>query len=168
MLNLKLQLIDTKDLTTIGFVDLTDYGNMIIKNPSFEVTAPGFVKTNVLFTPKQVNVFDAADLQVNCQGGNLPDGLYTVKYSVAPNLTNYVEKYFFNSRGLSYRFSNFVLKSLTGSLCGCTPNKVQRKLDEISLLINGVQAATNICDHNLASMLYNKASHILDNLNCDC
>ena len=168
MLKLDLQLVDTFDTATIGFADISNYNNLVISNPTFEVTAPGFNKVSVFFTPKQINVFDSADLNIDCSGSDLPDGVYTVKYSIYPNTNNFIEKQFFRVSKLILKYQNKAVNLLSDSYCNCTPKESQKKLQEIGLLIEGVVASSNICNFDLAYKLYQKADDLLNQLNCDC
>lgn len=165
---LNLQLIDTFNLSTIAFADISDYGNKVINNPSFEVTAPGFNKVNVFFTPKQVNVFDAADLEIGCGGADLPDGIYTIKYSIYPNTNNFIEKQFYRIFKLMLKFQNYSLSLLSDSICNCTPKESQKRIDELRLLIEGVVSASNLCQIEKANRFYQKADDLINQYKCDC
>lgn len=170
MPNLDIQLIDTYSLNSIAFADISDYGNLVIKNPSFEVSAPGFNKQNIVFTPKQINVYTAADLKLDCDpDAALPDGIYTIKYSIYPNDNpDYqVEKYFFNTKQISNKYQQVTLSLLNGN-CQCKSD-YNKELIGIKLLIEGSMAAANSDEVDLAYQMYNKAANKIDKFKkCNC
>lgn len=168
MLNLDIQLIETYSLNTLALADISDYDNLVIKNPTLELSVPGFNKQVIFFTPKQINVYTAADLQIDCdKEAGLPDGIYTIKYSIFPNTTNYVEKYFFRTNLIEDRYQQTVLSLLQGK-CSCKSD-YNKEVLSIRLLIEGALAASNKNQVELAYQHYNKAATKIDRLkNCNC
>lgn len=159
---LNITLVDTYSLDTIGFADISNYQGQVIKNVSFEISAPGFNKVNVFFTPQAVNIFNSADLGMGCDTVQIPDGLYTVKYSAN---NEFVEKVFYNISGLLVKFQE---NSLILQNCNCPPQKLP-EITEIMLFINGAIASANQCDYVTANLKYNKASELIDRLRkCNC
>lgn len=159
---LDITLVDTYSLDTIGFADISNYEGQVIKNVSFEVSAPGFNKVNIFFTPESVNIFNSADLGMGCDLVQIPDGLYTVKYSAN---NEFVEKTFFRIDQLWNSLSTFVVSQTD---CNCPPNN-QPNLNEILLLINGAAASSSQCDIVSATKKYQKASELIDRLRkCNC
>lgn len=156
--DLNIILVDTHDPMTIGFADVSDYGNTIIKNPSFEITPPAFSKVNVLFTTGSVNIFNASDLKLSCDyETGIPDGIYKVKYSISPNTQLFVEKSFMRTHGIICRLYKYIL------------SLPQDKLSPIKLLIDGSISAANKGNCELSYELYKQASKILDRLDkCSC
>lgn len=160
--NLNITLVDTYSLDTIGFADISDYKGLVIKNPSFEISAPGFNKVNVFFTPESVNIYNSADLGMGCDTVQIPDGLYTVKYSAN---NEFVEKVFFRTLGLWTLFTTFVISI---SDCNCPPQN-RSDISEIMLLINGAAASADQCDIVSATKKYRKAEELIERLKkCNC
>jgi hypothetical protein len=160
---LNITLVDTYSLDTIGFADISNYQGQVIKNVSFEISAPGFNKVNVFFTPESVNLYNSADLNIDCSGGAIPDGVYTVKYS-ANNES--VEKYFMVTRNIILSYQELVLSCTLN--CDCPP-KSTKTLQDIKILIEGSIAASNKSQIDVAYKLYGKASELLSRQkNCNC
>lgn len=159
---LNITLVDTYSLDTIGFADISNYQGQVIKNVSFEISAPGFNKVNVFFTPQAVNIFNSADLGMGCDTVQIPDGLYTVKYSAN---NEFVEKVFFRVDQLLVKYQE-IFVSLSD--CNCPPQN-QPQINEIMLLINGAIASANQCDQVTAVTKYNKASELIERTKkCNC
>lgn len=161
---LELNLFETYSLRSIGFADVSNYQNIPATNPSFEVTPPGFNKVNVPFTPLNVNIFRSQDLLPGCNPkANLPDGIYTIKYSVSPNLENKIEQSFLRTTHINSRLQ----KAFLGLDCSC--NSDNTGLLEVKLLIEGAIATANLCDSRGAIKLLNKANDKLTKLEkCNC
>lgn len=168
MLNLDIQLIDTYSLNTLALADISDYDNLVIKNPTLEISAPGFNKQVVFFTPKQINVYTPADLKIDCdKEAGLPDGIYTIKYSIFPNIDNVVEKYFFRTNIIENAYQQAVLSILQGK-CSCKSD-YNKEILSIRLLMEGAVAASSKNQIELSYQLYNKASEKINRIkNCKC
>lgn len=155
MLKLDLVLVDTHDPRTIAFGDISQYGNKVLSNVSFEVTPPGYPKKNILFTPREVNIFNGADLGVNCEVDSmLPDGIYTVKYSIRPNAQLYVEKSFMNISSILCKLYKFVLTLPKDSLL------------DIRLLLDSSVSAANLGQCELAYDFYRQAVELFNQADC--
>lgn len=169
---LDLHLVETYKLGSIAFADISSYsGNPT--NVSFEITPPGFSKINVSFTPRVVNIYNAYNLGITTDEDAvvyLPDGVYTMKYSVAPNATVYVEKSFMRVAYIESLYKRAFLQVDTG--CDCNSDskaKLKKQLRDIKLLIDGSIAATDDCDYSMATRLYKQAFLMLQNLElCEC
>lgn len=172
--NLDLLLIETYSTKTLGIADISIYpSGFTISNPSMEITVPGYNKVNVTFTPRNANVYRSEDLGVFCDDEcvDLPDGIYTVKYSVNPNVTNYVEKSFIRVENIKCRYmSAFLTLDLNKDCAVPMTDNNRRELENIRLLIEGSVAAANTCDEVNSRALYRKADDRLSKLlnNCNC
>lgn len=164
---LDIGLHDTYSLSSIGFVDLSQYYNNNVSNPSFELTPPGFNKVNLPWVHSHVNIFKSEDILPGCNiNAELPDGVYTVKYSVSPNTTTKVEKTFLRVTKITARLQKAFLSLELG--CDCQQND-KTKIFQVKLLIEGAVASANNCDNRTAIRLLGKANKQLDSLaNCDC
>lgn len=177
--NLKLGLWDLRDQSTLGIVDLSSYA--IAPNSSqlaMQITAPGYETVNVTFTPNNVNIYKCADLGITCGPTEccpLPDGIYSVKYTVqmgggamVPRDISFIDKTFIKIDQILCKFENLFAKIDLECNCGVDKQKAYKKeLKYIDLLIAGSVAAANSCDVPLAYSLYNKADSMLDKICCD-
>lgn len=163
--SLNLRIVPSYSLDTLVIRDISEYGNTIISNPSFEITPPGYPKVNIPFVPKQTNEYTSAHLEI-CDADTLPDGIYTVKYSVRPNVNNFVEKTFIKVDKLVCQYEKLLLILLEP--CDCEPYR--ENLHNIKLLIEGSIAAANICDTKMSVKLYKKAKDMIDQATkgCNC
>lgn len=168
---LDLQLVETYKLNQLAVADSSVYSESPT-NPSMEITAPGYSKINVTFVPGVVNIYNAVNLEISTDNTSayLPDGLYTMKYSVNPNATTYVQKTFMRTGYIEMLYKRAFLQ--IDNNCDCEPNKQKRLKDElrdIKLLIDGSVAAADNCDPETANTLYRKAYKFITNLKlCEC
>lgn len=170
-ISLDLNLFDTYSLKSIGFADVSAYYNNTISNPSFEVTPPNFPKINLLFTPKEVNVFKSSDLIPGCpEDQDLPDGIYTIAYSVSPNITTKITKSFIRVAKTVAKLQKAYMAVELDCQCNKSVTDPQkRKLQEAKLLIEASISAANSCDIILAQKILGKASSLIDNNSkCNC
>lgn len=163
---------ETYDVYLLGVADITEYPqNWNIQNASLEITPPGFNKVNVVFTPKSVNYYKSNHLDITCDDLEecmpLPDGMYTVKYSIHPNLTYVVEKTFMRVEQLMCQFGETLL---TIDLETDKGKPDRTKLHQVFLLIQGAVFAGRKGDGISATANYDKAKKILDGMskNCAC
>ena len=170
--NLDLTILDTYSLTSIGIIDLSTY-QVSPTNVSMEITPPGgWNKVNVVFTPRAVNIYNATHFNIDCglTLPPLPDGVYNMKYSVAPNQTNWVEKSFMRVAQLTAKYERIFLS--VDSKCECNGDmrsKLKEQLRNIRLLIDGSVASANQCDILTAMDMYRKAWTLLDKITpCEC
>lgn len=170
VMTLDLTIFNTYQSTSLGIIDVSLYDGNII-NPSLEITPPGFPKVNVEFTPDNINIYNSIHLLPNCDSEiPLPDGIYTIKYSIQPNQINYVEKSFIRVEEIKCKYQKILLA--VDNNCSCNTSgasDLKRQLRSIKLLIEGSIASTNNCDYKTATEMYRKAYSLLDKLKiCDC
>jgi len=172
---LDITLIPTYSTKTIGFADITPFPiGYNVSNSNIEITAPGFRKVSANFVAKSVNVYNANNINI-CAAGEplspLPDGIWTVKYSIAPNNLLFVEKSFIRTEVIECKYAKAFLK-LDLSECDNEIKKSRKQiLKKIRLFIDGAVASANDCDLEGAMKLYNKANEMLDRFidgECDC
>lgn len=170
----KLRLIpeETFDSTSFAIGDASIY-QFAPANVSFEVTPPlPYSKINVPFTPRVKNIFYSYNIGV-CDDScavDLPDGPYTVKYSVEPNSINTTTRSWYRITKIKAKYERIFLA--VDIMCPCnghTKNKLKNELRDIEIIIEGCLAAANNEDLATAEALYNKANSLLDNIKpCDC
>jgi len=174
---LDISLAESYNVYYLNIKDISEYdSNWNITTPSCEITVPGFPKVNVPFTPKSENFYKSSQLNLTCDEDTecipLPDGIYTVKYSVHPNALYFIEKSFMRVNAIRCTYGEAFLKVDFSSSC----NKEEKAKDKstlklISILIEGSVAAANDCDCEKAYKWYNKAKQMLDNFHkegCGC
>ena len=84
----------------------------LISAPTIEIEVPNFGKKILPFVPLDTNIFGSDTLgitEVGCQQ-KLPDGIYHLKYSIAPAYLNYVEKTIMRVDRLQEKFDNAFLQ----------------------------------------------------------
>lgn len=127
-------------------IDTSTYNDYVpVECPKLEITAPGFTTAVELNSGTDFSVnYTACDLELqltNCDSfrNAIPDGVYVVRYSVAPNDTVYVE---YNHLRITQ-----ALNKINNLLCcldvpNCEPNvPMTNKLREVQLLWTMLQAA---------------------------
>ena len=101
----------------------------------------------------------------------LPDGVYKLRYTVAPAYENFVEKTIIRVEVLQEKFDEAFMKL---DMMECDRAiKTQQKVDlnTIYFFIQGAIAAANNCAVAEANKLYNQANMMLNNFiknNCGC
>jgi hypothetical protein len=176
MPNLDLNIIPTHNIKTIGVADASTYEtNLIITSPTLEITPPGFPKISIPFVARSVNIFNSNNLGIsNCTNEDLlhilPDGIYKLKYSIQPSLSNYVEKSFFRVDALKCKYMKaFLSIDMDCSNCSANMKNSKKTISKVRLLIDGVLASANECDEVSAMKKYKQASKLLDSFkNCNC
>jgi hypothetical protein len=158
----------------LSIADISEYpAAWTVSNATCEVTVPGFPKKAVTFTAKSVNNYKSSHLGITCNEEDdcvpLPDGIYTVKYSVAPNAVYFVEKSFMRVHQLRCRYGNAFLKAdLADNLKSGEKRTLKKELYRVASLMEGAVAEANNCDTEAAYKYYRKASQILDKLESRC
>lgn len=170
--NLDLYFPPSHDLKSLIVVDISTYPvNFTIVNPTVEITPPSFLKKNLTFATSAINIFNSNLLGLTCIGCDrvdLPDGIWKIKYSVAPANDNFVERTFIKVDVLKRRYENaFLCTDITECDGDVKENKLDA-LDQIEIYINGAIAAANQCNNILAMKLYNIADKMITNFLKKC
>lgn len=174
-LSLDILVIPTYNTKTLGVADNSTYPDSpAVQAPTIEITVPGFGLVSIPFTPNDFNVFNSSSLELTAVGEDLiaiPDGVYTLTYSVTPAYLNYVTKNIMRVEQIQERFDNAFMK-LDMMQCDLAIKKQSKvELNSIYFLIQGSIAAANNCAVDVANKLYLQASKQLDrfiNNNCGC
>jgi len=177
---LDIDIIDTHNFKTLGILDTSVYNPDIdIADTRIEILPPGFkLFAKPHFVEKALNVFNSNNVGItraSCQEDliDLPDGLWTIRYSICPNDKTLIEKVFIRVDKLLCKFNQAFL-TLDLSTCNNDVDKYKMNfLEKIDLFIQGSIAATNNKNFKLANDLYKKASNLLDEYNklggnCTC
>ena len=178
---LSLEAPDTMNKCILRLVDTSVYNTDIpVKCPMLWVTVPGF-KYSVQFTetsgvsinPGFILNLTACDLEIqsnNCGTtySDLPDGIYSIKYSVSPNEHVYVE---YNHLRITKALHKYQAILCDLDLAACDPpTSVKDKLNQLRLIkmyLDAAKAQVEYCLHAQKGMeLYNYAMKLLDKMNC--
>lgn len=145
----------------------------IVSAPTIEIDIPNFGTKILPFLPSQTNIFASDTLgitEVGCKQ-SLPDGIYRLKYSVAPAYLNYVEKTIMRVDKLQEKFDNAFLQLDMMECNSALKTQASVNLNTINFLIQGSIASANNCAEADALKLYTQASNMLDQFlksNCGC
>jgi hypothetical protein len=144
---------------------------VVITDDPSAIKQRDFVRT---FNVNDFNIFNSASLGLSTVGDPLialPDGIYTLTYSVAPAYLNYVTKTIIRVDQLQEKFDNAFMK-LDMMECDLAI-KTQAKVDlnSVYYMIQGSIAAANNCAVDTSNKLYVQANKMLNNFiktNCGC
>jgi len=175
-MTLDILVIPTYNTLTLGVADASTYDTdpPVVSSPTIEITMPGFVPVSLPFNVNDFNIFNSASLGLSVVGDPLiplPDGIYTLTYSVAPAYENFVTKTIIRVEQLQEKFDNAFMK-LDMMECDLAI-KTQAKVDlnSIYYMIQGSIAAANNCAVDTSNKLYVQANKMLNNFiktNCGC
>jgi hypothetical protein len=174
-LNLDILVIPTYNTKTLGVADISTYPDTPpVQAPTIEITIPGFGLVSIPFTPNEFNVFNSGILELTEPTEDLvdiPDGVYTLTYSVSPAFENYITKTIMRVDQLQEKFDEAFMK-LDMMECDLAIKKQSKvELNSVCFFIQGAIAAANNCAVDVANKLYAQASKQLSNFskrNCGC
>lgn len=174
-LNLDILVIPTYNSKILGIADISTYPDSPpISAPTIEITVPGFGLVSLPFVPNEFNVFNSTILEITAVGDDLtplPDGVYTLTYSVTPAFENFVTKTIMRVEQLQEKFDEAFMK-LDMMECDMAIKKQSKvELNTIYFFIQGAIAAANNCAVDAANKLYIQAARQLANFTrngCGC
>jgi hypothetical protein len=177
MADLKLDflVIPTYNVQTLGIADASTYpATPPVSSPTIEIDVPGFGLVSLPFNINDFNIYTTASLGITSVGDPLlplPDGVYYIKYSVAPAYQNFVQKTIMRVDQLQEKFDSAFMK-LDMMECDAAIRKQQMvDLNSIYYFIQGSIAAANNCAVDTANKLYNQANRMLNQFianRCNC
>lgn len=162
-------IVDTHNPLTMGIADTSFYPeNFVVVNPTYEITPPSFLKAAVPYEVHEVLFINSNTLNITCVPTPalltpLPDGIWTIKQSIAPPINWNVEKKFLRTTNIEQKFGKAFLKT---DLIECNQDvryEQMKILDQIYFYIQAAISAANQCNYILAMKLYNYANKMLDN-----
>jgi hypothetical protein len=177
MANLKLDIlvVPTYNTFTLGIADASVYPTdpPVVSSPSIEIDIPGFGTKILPFVPNQLNVFTSSNLGITETDCNqpLPDGVYRLRYSVAPAYANFIEKSIIRVDRLQEKFDNAFLQLNMMECDRALKTQSSVMLNTINFFIQGAIAAANNCAEVESNTLYAKADNMLNSFlrsNCGC
>jgi hypothetical protein len=175
-LKLDILVIPTYNALTLGVADASTYPTSppIVSSPTIDITIPSFGEVSLPFIVNDFNVFSSSTLGITAVGEPLvplPDGVYTLTYTVAPAFENSVTKTFMRTEVIQEKFDKAFMKL---DMMECDRAiKTQQKVDlnSIYFFIQGSIAAANNCAVDESNKLYAQATKMLNNFtknNCNC
>lgn len=176
-MTLDILVIPTYNTLTLGVADASTYDTdpPVVTSPTIEITLPGYpTPVSIPFTVNDFNIFTSATLEITTIAEPLvplPDGIYTLKYTVAPAYEYYVVKTIMRTERIQEKFDRAFMKL---DMMECDRAiKTQSKVDlnTIYFFIQGSIAAANTCAVDESNKLYRQADMMLDNFirnNCNC
>ena len=177
MANLQLDIlvVPTYSVLTLGVADASVYPTNppVVSAPSIEIDIPGFGTKILPFVPGELNVFTSSKLGITEPGCNqaIPDGIYRIRYSVAPAYANYVEKTIIRVDKLQEKFDNAFLQLNMMECDRALKTQSSVQLNTINFFIQGAIAAANNCADYESNTLYAQADNMLNSFlktNCGC
>ena len=175
-LKLDILVVPTYNTLTLGIADASTYPTTppTVSSPTITIVVPSFDEVTLPFNVDDFNVFTSSTLGLTVVGEPilpLPDGLYTLTYTVAPAYENNVTKTFMRTEIIQEKFDKAFMKL---DMMECDRAiKTQSKVDlnSIYFFIQGSIAAANNCAIDEANKLYVQADKMLNNFlknNCGC
>ena len=174
-LKLNILVIPTYNTLTLGITDASTYPTdpPTVSSPSIEINVPGFGVVILPFNVNDFNIYTSVNLGITPIGTDqaLPDGVYYLKYSVAPAYLNYVEKSIIRTEKLQEKFDEAFMKLDMMECDSAIRTQSKVELNSIYFFIQGAIAAANNCAIVNATKLYNQADRALTAFirnNCGC
>lgn len=175
-LNLDILIIPTYNVLSLGVADASTYPTNppVVSSPTIEIDIPSIGIISVPFSVQDFNIFTSSNLEITELGApleDLPDGVYSFKYTVSPAYLNYVNKTFMRTEIIQQKYDEAFMKL---DMMECDRAiKTQQKVDlsSIQFFIQGAISAANKCAIDEANKLYIKANTMLNNFiktNCNC
>ncbi len=159
----------------LGVADTSTYPDEppVVTSPTIEVTVPGFDTIFKDFNVQGITFFNSFDLGLSAEGTDLiiPDGIYKLKYTIAPAFDNFVEHSIMRTDKIQEKFDSAFMKLDLMECDLALKNQSSVYLNTIDFLINCSIAAANNCAESESIKLYNQADKMLDNFirnNCGC
>lgn len=170
MTRLNLYIPETFNLETLRIEDNSIYDGTIT-NPILEIKTPignHFLIFNNPFICKSITL-NAFKLNLsysnNTASVHIPDGIYSIRYSVNPNLNTLVEFYHFRTTHLMKRFVQ-VTCNFTSKKCDYKKSEYKKILDkliEIQFIISNAKWKAEEClEKEEALALYEEAVTLLN------
>ena len=169
---------DTMNSCVLKLVDTSVYSPYVpYECPILEITVPGF-NYSVQFGENVVQQnfilnLTACDLEIQTLDcgtsfGDLPDGIYVIKYSVAPNDKVYVE---YNHLRITKALTCYNEAMCELDIGACDPDaeltKKLKSLREIKSYLDAAKAKAETCHEPMQAMdLYNYAMKRLGKFDC--
>ena len=172
---LSLDVLESANSSILNVVDTSVYSDQLpVDCQELLITPPGFNAPVLTTVQEGFNLpFNACSLGIQTTGCNdsinqLPDGIYIIKYSVAPNDKVYVE---YNHLRTTELLSQYFSKLCELEAQPCEPSSTRKDLLHemyyIRTLIDAAKAKVEFCQSpNEGMELYNFAKKKLKKITC--
>lgn len=175
-LNLDILVIPTYNALTLGVADASTYPTNppVVNSPTIEIDIPTIGNVVLPFLVEDFNIFTSSTLGLTPVGDpltTLPDGVYTLKYSVSPAYENFVIKNIMRTELIQQKFDEAFMKLDMMECDRAIKTQQKVNLDTIQYFIQGAISAANKCATAEANKLYTKANYMLNSFiknNCNC
>jgi hypothetical protein len=174
-LKLDILVLPTYNVLTLGIADASTYPDdpPIVVSPTIEITVPNFGLVVLPFVVNDFNLFNSASLEITEVGINqpLPDGIYKLRYSIAPAYENYVDRTIMRTEKIQEKFDRAFLQLDLIECDRAIKTQSSVTLNTINFFIQGSIAAANNCAEYESNKLYTQANNMLDSFlksNCGC
>lgn len=178
---IKLNVPSTLTECILRVEDYSIYNSLLpFTAPTLQIQVPGFktcVEFNLLNTPDLDKKFTLnitacmlglQDTNCGFQNNPLPDGIYTITYSVAPNQILYDTVYHLRTSALE-RALLCLYKDLNSGPCEPS-NELNRQMDLLGTIDGYIKTAKAFAyfdnDCTNAMLMYNYAKELIDKMNC--
>ncbi len=172
---LDILVLPTYNVMTLGIMDNSTYD---IAEPvaaaTIEITVPGFDTVSLPFNVENYNVYSSSTLgitEVGATSSPLPDGVYYLKYSIAPAYVTYLEKSIMRIEQIQEKFDMAFMKLDIMECDRAIKQQSKVDLNTIQFFIQSAVAAANNCAVDEANKLYISADKLLNSFirnNCGC
>jgi len=172
---LSLDIPETLNAKIFRVVDTSTYSTTLgITCNRLQILLPGYLEEVTLeILPNSQNVFNACTLHLqdtNCNTAlsELPDGIYTLRYSVAPNDKVWIEyNYLRIAQTLNTYYNILCSINLTGAEPLATEKEKLNKLRMLKMMLEGAKAKVEFCNNpQQGQLIFNYAKKQIDKLNC--
>jgi len=176
MSQLALDFIQTMNPSVMRIADASNYSGPPVTNPILTVLGPGYTTPGVINPTTfpfilNLSAYDAGLLPTPTpivDYPEFPDGVYVVKYSIAPNTQLFVE---YNHLRITKFLNNLQKAYCKIDNVGCMPSaELEEDLAKLRLIENMMKAAVakvEICHKREAgSMMFQYANKLLDRFTC--
>lgn len=170
---LDILVLPTYSSLTLGIADASVY-DVEPSAATIEITVPGFGMVSLPFSISNYNVYTSNTLGITSsqeESVPLPDGVYYLKFSIAPAYTTYIEKSIMRIEQIQEKFDKAFMKLDMTECDRAIKTQSKVELNSIYLFIQGSVAAANNCAIDEAYKLYRTADRMLDAFirnNCGC
>jgi hypothetical protein len=172
---LSLDIPETLNTKIFRVVDTSTYSTDLgITCNRLQILLPGYLEEVILeILPNSENIFNACTLHLqdtNCDTAlsELPDGIYTIRYSVAPNDKVWIEyNYLRIAQTLNTYYNILCSINLTGAEPLATEKEKLNKLRMLKMMLEGAKAKVEFCNNpEQGQLIFNYAKKQIDKLNC--
>lgn len=175
-LSLDIIVLPTYSTYTMAVVDNSVYPTTppSVTSPTLQITPPGFDIVSIDFTVQETNIINSTSLGITTTGYEvvIPDGLYLLKYSIAPHYSPYyVEKSIMRVDLLQEKFDEVFMRLDMMECDRAIKTQSKFELMSVYFFIQASMAAANHCNVVVAQKLYTQAYNMLTGMlagDCGC